>query len=511
MHRFKTIYFPKKRVKSELATRVNISIPPATDKNGWGESFLNKVFELSGVQVRSLLGDPMLDHLEEEASKEHRSLSNVILSLLYSKFEEGKFDNISSSSSNIKDNKGVGVTFSDSLRKSSFGWYPYVEGFSANYARDALLREVSKPLAVYDPFGGSGTTQLAASLLGIKSYYSELNPFMVKVCEAKVMSANWARNNFKIFKDNAEEYISQISRSNIEKLAKDVCLKSYSEAFPKRDFFEEEHLRHLLAALDIAKAYDTVNPHLGSIFSIACTANAVASSNMTRRADLRRRRPDEYKNRVVDVPKMIATTVRRMIDDVSGYPENSAETKLVSNDAKKIPDSYTEKFDFVLTSPPYLNGTNYFRNTKLELWLMSLIDSEKDLKKFRELTVTGGINDVSKKVNYEKFDSVEIVAGKLDLKSKDKRIPTMVRHYFSDMYEVMTGVYRSMKPEGKFLLDIGDSKFYGVHVPTHKLLLDVAEKIGFKLEHEHVLAKRMSRDKTELVQVELVFKKSALC
>lgn len=507
MHRFKTIYFPKNRVKTGKSTRVNISIPIANEKNGWNQEFLDRVFGYTGAEIRSLLDDPMLEQLEKRASDDHRSLSNVILAILASKFESNDLD---ISPKKVSKEKGsVGVTFSDSLRKSSFGWYPYVEGFSANYARDALIRDDRKPLAVYDPFGGSGTTQLAASLLGIKSYYSELNPFMVKVCEAKVESAKWARHNFDVFKSCVEKYISEISQPNIDRLAKKVCLASYEEAFPKRDFFEEAHLRHLLAALDVAKTYSSINPHISSLFSIACAANAVASSNMTRRADLRRRRPDEYKNRIVDVPSMIADTVRRMLDDVSDYPLDSESTILVSNDSKDIPESFADTFDFVLTSPPYLNGTNYFRNTKIELWLLSLIDSEKDLKKFRELTVTGGINDVSNKDSYKKFTSVELVAERLDIESKDKRIPKMVRHYFSDMYEVMVGVYRSMKSDGKFLLDIGDSKFYGVHVPTHTLLCDVAKEVGFSLEHEHVLAKRLSRDKTELVQVELVFKKKS--
>ncbi|WP_324020480.1 hypothetical protein [Aeromonas hydrophila] len=509
MHNFKTLYFPKNRVKNGKATRVNISIPVASTKHGWDVRFLNIISGTTGVKIREFLGDPMLDFLEDKASQEHRSLSNVILSILHDKYNTGalSIDNVHTKTNESSEKGAVGVTFSDSLRKSSFGWYPYVEGFSANYARDALLRDDNKPLCVYDPFGGSGTTQLAASLLGIKSYYSELNPFMVKVCEAKITAAKWARKNLTKFNKHANHYISLLEKNNLEAHATNVCLEDYYRAFPNRDFFEEAHLRNLLAAMEIAKGYSKVNENISALFLIACAANAVACSNMTRRADLRRRRPDEYKNRIVDVSAMISATIRRMMEDIVSYPEDIADTVLISNDAKNIPEEYRDTFDFVLTSPPYLNGTNYFRNTKIELWLMSLIDSEQDLKKYRELTVTGGINDVHEKKSYFKFSSVEDVALKLDIESKDKRIPKMVRHYFSDMYEVMTGVYRSMKSDGKFLLDIGDSKFYGVHVPTHKLLCDVAHQVGFILEHENVLAKRLSRDKSELVQVELVFSK----
>lgn len=503
-HQFKTIYFPKTKVASGTATKINISLPEPSDKNGWTSRFVDSAMAMSSLQMRKALGDPMLDHLERLAADEHRSLSNVILTKLHKALSQST-DFVRNSE---KEQKGVGVTFSDSLRKGSFGWYPYVEGFSANYARDAILRDDVKPTSIYDPFGGSGTTPLSASLLGIKSYYSELNPFMVEVCKAKVSSASWAKNNFELFKKASNRYLELISENNLKQKARDIDLSKYNEAFPNREFFEEDHIRELLSAMSFIDEVSEGKSDISRLLKIACASNAVACSNMTRRADLRRRRPNEYKTRVVNVSKMISDTVRRMISDVKEYPENVADSIHVSSDAKVLPNEYHNTFDLVLTSPPYLNGTNYFRNTKIELWLMSLISNEKELKKFRELTVTGGINDVSKKETYFQFPSVETVAKKLDVESKDKRIPTMVRHYFSDMFEVLCNVQKGLVVNGKLLLDIGDSKFYGVHVPTHKLLCDVAKSAGLELVHEHVLAKRLSRDKTELVQVELVFRKS---
>ncbi|MHC5719531.1 MAG: hypothetical protein ACYTX0_47675, partial [Nostoc sp.] len=108
---------------------------------------------------------------------------------------------------------------------------------------------------------------------------------------------------------------------------------------------------------------------------------------------------------------------------------------------------------------------------------------------------------------YKIFDSVENVASQLDECAKDKRIPLLVRQYFSDMQEVLSAVYRGLVPGGRFFLDIGDSKFYGVHVPTDRLLAQIAQSVGFVLEHQHILARRYSRDKSDLVQVELVFQK----
>jgi len=103
---------------------------------------------------------------------------------------------------------------------------------------------------------------------------------------------------------------------------------------------------------------------------------------------------------------------------------------------------------------------------------------------------------------------VERVGLALDKAEGDRRIPQLVRGYFSDMFEMFVSVYKALRRGGRFVLDIGDSKFYGVHVPTDMLLAEVAAKAGFKLETTRLLARRYSYDRTELRQVELVFQKA---
>ncbi len=380
------------------------------------------------------------------------------------------------------------------------------EGFSASYTRDAILRY--QPRTVYDPFGGSGTTQLAASCLGVPSFYSEINPFMTFVSQTKVLAARWARLNLTPFKKGASEFNKYLTSTRFHRDAEGVSLTGYEEAFPDRDFFEETHVRHLLAAVNFARTIGGSRKEIRDILLLACAANAVRCSNMTRRADLRRRRADEYKNRIVDVPKYISETLTRYVADVECLPRSMAKTLQVSDDAREIPGEYNNAFDLALTSPPYLNGTNYFRNTKIELWLLEFINSETELGEYRRRAISAGINNVTRdrSANHT-FDRVEEVVAKLEKTDGDMRIPLLVRQYVSDMHELFTATFGALAPGGALLMDIGDSKFYGVHVPTDLLLVDAATKAGLHLEHRHVLARRHSRDKSELIQAELVFRK----
>ena len=401
----------------------------------------------------------------------------------------------------------LGVTFQESRRHGVHRWYPYVEGFSASYVKETLARQ-ERCANVYDPFGGAGTTQLVASCLGLPSFYSEINPFMAFATETKVHSASWAKREWKQFSKIAHRFRDLLTEETLGERGSRTSLTSYETAFPARDFFEESSLRQLLAARDLAIELTEDLPEIRSLLLLACAANAVHSSNMTRRADLRRRRSDEYKTRVVDVAKFIRESVMNMVTDIQLLPQEMAETRHVSQDCRELGDEFVEAFDLAITSPPYLNGTNYFRNTKIELWLLGFISSEAELSRYRARAIAGGINNISKsRGGYEAFPEVERVASRLDVCARDGRIPRLVRHYFSDMSEVLAAVHRALRPVRRFVLDIGDSRYYGVHVPTDELLVAVSRQVGFELEHRRVLARRLSYDKTPLVQVELTLRK----
>ena len=513
---FKTVYFPRERVRAGSSARITISVPVSR-----GYTFLRFVGQISSREFRMAIGDPFLEDLEAAAHEEGRSVSNVCCRRLAERLsrlgpEEGRCTDAQlplpfreaaapEPDHNREPLANLGVTFRESLRQAVFGWYPYVEGFSATYTRDAILRY--SPRVVYDPFGGSGTTQLAASLLGLASFYSEINPFMRFVAETKTTSASWAKRNLAQFEEACNWFTTELRCARFGARARRIDLAAYDSAFPERDFFEEDHIRQLLAAKELIAEQGFESP-TRSILLLACAANAVRSSNMTRRADLRRRRQDEYKSRVVDVPGFLCETVARYLADVRDLPDTMAPTRMASEDARDLPQEYNSAFDFALTSPPYLNGTNYFRNTKIELWLLGFITAEDDLASFRRRAICAGINNVvrDRPVTHH-FDSVERVVAALDLVTADQRIPLLVRHYFSDMCDVLSAVHRGLVPNGLFLLDIGDSRFYGVHVPTDALLIEAAREVGLELRARHILARRHSRDKSELVQVELAFQK----
>ncbi len=384
--------------------------------------------------------------------------------------------------------KEKGGTFLLNKTEPIHRWYSYVEGYSSCL----IAEELKKHLAlnpnietIYDPFCGTGTTSLVASTHCIKSFYSESNPFMQTVIETKINIVQKLDANAVSIK--LIEYLSLINEIKVEKFT------SWN-GFEK--FFGERQLSELLTIKELISQED--DEYVKSILKLALSSIVVKVSKMTRRGDLRYSTEKEYREE--SVLECFADKLNEMIFDIQYHKAMvKCGTTKVSDDARD--NNYVDAFDCVITSPPYLNGTNYIRNTKLELKLNDFISSENDLPSFHSKGIVAGINNVSKRTVVDTvLPVVEPYLEQLQPVAYDERIPKMVAGYFRDMDMVIQKLSRSIKPDGLFTMDIGDSQFAGVHIPTHLILSDICAQYGFSLYDEEVLRERRSKNGMVLTQ-----------
>ncbi len=409
---------------------------------------------------------------------------------------------------------GEASTFARNETARIHRWYPYVEGYSCDFVSE-LLRDFPRARRVLDPFAGSGTTPLVVAHRGLEAGWAEVNPLMRLVIRAKLEAAPALAARGPEGVRAAFERVAGL-RAAIERGA-DVSALAFM--FEKRAFFDEAALRGLRGAvLGIEhlpgnagrSPANQCDPPLQDLLRLAVAAIVVSCSNMKRAADLRYRRGREKDEVERDVGSALDRQLALMREDLLALAVQGTEglgrAFPVAEDARALPAG---DFDLAITSPPYLNGTNYFRNSKLELLVLGLISSEAELAALHTRGLTAGINNVSSRIDEpRRFPAVEAVARKLDRRAYDPRIPVLVRAYASDMARVLEGIARSLAPRGALLLDIGDSRFCGVSVPTDELLVAVARGAGLRLRATVRLRKRWSNGGAPLRQVLLRFEKA---
>ena len=85
---------------------------------------------------------------------------------------------------------------------------------------------------------------------------------------------------------------------------------------------------------------------------------------------------DIWNNTINNITKSYYYVEDAFLVNIVNLKERTMSPKFFVSNAKDLINKNFKKFDGVITSPPYLNGTNYFRNTKLELWFMNFINDE---------------------------------------------------------------------------------------------------------------------------------------
>lgn len=388
-------------------------------------------------------------------------------------------------------------TFRDARSEPVHRWFPWIEGFSDELPRAVIERD--GPTSIYDPFLGSGTTAVVALDAGIDAAGAEVNPFLRFVTRVKTVVAA------RLSQLPVEELEARVAR--LADAAESMTPRTdlLNELFAEADYFEHVALADI-GRIKAAIEAESESPLDRDLARLALARVLVDSSNMIRRTDLRRRRPNETNGQGKTVLPRFRSTLQLMVEDLGAMEAGGGRMGAIDTDARIEPAIGDQVHDVCVTSPPYLNGTNYVRNTKLEMWVLDLIAHPDDMREVRSRAVTAGINNVrlGNSAAPLPIRRLNCVLERLEESAYDARIPSLVAGYFHDMSAVLGATTMRLRPGGLIYLDIGDSKFAGVHVPTDKILADVAREKGLDLVDSVKIRDRRSRDGTALSQCLLV-------
>jgi len=502
--RFKSVYFadaPKSNGQGALTLAFN-----ARD-----ETLYEHIRALSSQEIREHLGHLTHREVVAAAQAENLAINTYCVRMLrqvYQHISLEKHPRDRSAPAIGKDPiiSGVSATFRGGRSEPLHDWFPYLEGYSPGFVEQAIREFAPTATRVLDPFGGLGTTPLTAAAMGCDSFYCELNPVLQFVTTAKIEVLTLDISERRRLAKLVRELSAEVS-IRIQGCTPDVQLSDcYREVFGDSKFFAEPVYLDILRARSAIDLLSCSSPLVSRLLTVAVLATLVPSSLTIRRGDLRFKTAGELLGRTAAFCEILKGRLLRIADDLEALIEIKKSPTLVAEDARKLASLTPLDADVVVTSPPYLNGTNYFRNTKIELWFLRCLRSREDLADFRLRAVTAGINDVTKaKLKDSVPRQAQDVVTRLVADAYDRRIPRMVSAYFLEMQGIFSAVRKHLVPNSTLLLDIGDSAYGKIHVATDRVLSEILQELGFSLRREVVLRKRLSRSGVSLSQVLLVF------
>ncbi len=455
----------------------------------------------SSEDLRRIITFTNYQHLKNEASNQRISLNALAIKLIR--------EQISNQECRLFD--GLEGTYRGNTSDFFHHLFPYLEAFSPKFVSGIHTTYAPNAKTLLDPFGGLGTAPFQFCMEGNKAYYCEINPLMQHIAQLK---SNLRRTS----KEHREKQIPQIEELtyNLEKNIGDYfpdedLRNSYHKCFSKSEFFTKRTFDQVLRIRSILDKIYCQNDFLAICLELSIIASLIPASNMQRAGDLRRKRTKERKKYSENLIHHIIVQLEYFKRGLLTFDVDNNQPLLLTDDARTLESIPSINADLIITSPPYLNGTNYFRNTKIELWFIRVLKTKADLGKLRDKAIASGICDVrgvrSTSNPDTKFNSLEESLVDLDECAYDRRIPQMIRWYGYELSISLDGSIKHLKNNGVIAVDIGDSIYCNVKVPTDLLVKEILENNNCKIIDTLTVRKRKSRGGQEVKQVCFIAKK----
>jgi len=371
-------------------------------------------------------------------------------------------------------------------------WYPIKEGFSAKLISDDIGKLDPKrkaSLMAIEPFSGSGTTPVECAMQKVGCLALEVNPFLAFVGQTKLKQID------------TKGFASQ--RSSILKGLKSplrIPLEDYStfcEGKGKEKWlFNRGVFRSFAggwASTEKCATSEQALFRLALLRAVMDNCNAYPDGKC-----LRYKRLKDFKSfNAGFLASQFEFYCKMMEEDIKAFPIEKGLSKIVQMDVRTLAKyKDARKFDFCITSPPYLNTFDYSDVYRPELFLAGFVEDNQDLMKIRMKTIRSHVqanwalpvrNTFG--VLYAKMLK-EIETKKDDLWSN--RIPAMIQAYFEDLEKLLIALKSRANKGATLKIVVATSAYAGVIIPVDLIIADIAENLGWLLEEVQTIRRLRS-------------------
>ena len=361
-------------------------------------------------------------------------------------------------------------------------WRPFKEAFAPELVERAISDSVGPVRHLADPFGGSGTTALAAQFLGVKPTIIEVNPFLADLIEAKICPLDF---------DLAADAFGQV----IECVARGCEPKQPVFVGAPATFIEPGRAGRYIFSRDVARRLLTYRSAIELVRDEACqrlfrvvlgsTAIPVSNVVVSGKGRRYRQRWRERQRTPQVVDELFRDGVLRALHDLRRFAARRClDYRLLHGDSRRLAEEI-ESHDLAVFSPPYPNSFDYTDVYNVELWAMGYLRSAEANRELRHATLRSHVQLLR---NFEGdavcSDTLTATVDALrDVRDElwNPHIPEMIGGYAGDLAIVLAGLSKGLRPRGRVYTVVGDSRYAGVDVPVATILGEIAQPLGYNV------------------------------
>lgn len=360
-------------------------------------------------------------------------------------------------------------------------WRRFKEAFAPELIDQAATETSGYINHVADPFGGSGTTALAAQFLGVRPTTIEVNPYLADLIEAKIgpIDVDAAAVGF----GRVVERVGQSEAMTVPKF-RGAPATFVEPGVDGRFIFWRDVARRLVAYRDaISLERDAAVQRLFKVILASATvpaSNIVVSGKGRRyRRGWQTRRPSPD---VIDA--WFRDGVLRALYDLRRFSDRRCrDYRLLRGDARQLVGEI-DALDLAVFSPPYPNSFDYTDVYNVELWTLGYLDSPEKNTALRKQTLRSHVQ-IYRDMSSHGICSPTLLRTMEELEAASARlwnrhIPAMIGAYTADMALILKGLAAKLRAQGRIYMVVGDSRYANIDVPIAAILAEVSPGLGLE-------------------------------
>lgn len=381
-------------------------------------------------------------------------------------------------------------TFKYNRRLGRHGWLRLTPAYSVKLVRE-IIAQLHQGSHILDPFSGTATTGIVAGEYGHPSSLFDINPFLVWLGNVKLQTLTYeqAAELRRIVRE-ITDYAQSVQRdelrypqiSNIERWWDSETLENLAKLRESLSMLiQEPRESSCYAPLWVAFARVAIEHSAAAFNHVSVSFQQVAKPHSLHR-----------------ILFSFASFAESFINDALS-PFNSDSRVYLRDSSEPLPPGFS--FDAIVTSPPYPNRISYIRELRPYMFWLGFLTEPREAGELDWQAIGGTWGIATSRLakwspshDCQMQTLAPIVRNIRESGGPNcELLSVYVSKYFHDIDRHIASIKTALNDNSEIHYVIGNSTFYGIHVPTPELYMESLRSRGFVKVNSRPLRKRNSK------------------